>query len=129
MNDSKNIIVFGASLNLQRRVSLTRLIDDEEGLSLFLSEEIDKQRNIRFLFKNVYGYRNFDEGDLVEYWSDLGGYPEHVCFQVTESNFLEWAKQQSPYKEYPEGVKHFTVITSNDVIDILSYDDPIITFE
>lgn len=127
MKNEKIINIFAADLQLQRRIHLTRLVDDREGLTLLLEEEVGEKRKIKFLFKDVYGYRNFDEGDLVEYWAALGGYPGYVCFQIAQSNFLDWAKLQSPYKEYPEGVMHFTVATSNDVIDILTYTKPELT--
>lgn len=124
MNNQDKINGHALKLRLERRVYLTKLVDDQDGLTLFLEEKVGKKRRVKFLFSDVYGYRNFDEGDLMEYWNSLGGYPEYVCFQVSESNFLDWAKEQSPYKKYPDGVMHFTVATANDVIDILTYSEP-----
>lgn len=128
MSDTKTIIKAVASdLRLERQILLKRLVDDSEGLSLFLEETTGQCRKLVLLFSDVYGYRNFDEGDLIEYWNDLGGYPEHVCYQILKSKFLDWAKHQSPYKEYPEGIKHYSVSTSNDVVDILCYEEPKVT--
>lgn len=110
--------------DLCRQILLEILVDDKQGLTLNLVEQAGEKRKVIIQFSDVYGYRNFDEGDLTEYWKKLGGYPEYVCFSVTSSELLEWSRMQSPYKEYPEGVSHFTVATSNDVIDVLSYSDP-----
>lgn len=124
ITSNKNFDIVEFPNDLCRQILLDSLVDNKDGLSLKLIEQGGEKRNVTIQFSDVYGYRNFDEGDLTEYWKKLGGYPTFVCFSVASSELLDWIKTQSPYKEYPEGVSHFTVVTSNDVIDVLTYGDP-----
>lgn len=100
-----------------------RVTDDLHGVKVFVGGNVEN-REYCFHFRDVFGYRNFDESDRFEYWDSFGGVLRCGCYKAEKSEFLDWIRKQSVHGEYPDGLLHFIVVSSDDVIDIAAYDPP-----
>jgi hypothetical protein len=99
------------------------LVDNRSGLCVYLSVS-DAESVFAITFSSFEAYLNADEGARDEYWRSFGGYLQSGCYHATQSGFLDWAKEERIDKELPEGLRHFIVATANDVVDVLSFDEP-----
>lgn len=106
--------------------NITKIVDDSAGLRIFFSCAKELVSEFGVKFNSIHSYRLADESDRMMYWESLGGYLTSLCYEASLSDFLDWTKEQSPFKEVPSGLKHYIISSSNDVLDILSFDEPIV---
>lgn len=108
----------------ERSWEVTEIVDNRKGFHIHVSASENTKADFIIGFSAVYGYRNADEGSRSQYWKSLGGYLKSGCYEAAGSDFLDWAIYESLDKELPTGLRHFIVVTANDVIDVLSFDEP-----
>ena len=102
---------------------INRIVDSSKGLEIFVSGTQGKTTKGVFSFDAYYGYRNFDEGDLLSRWQQIGML--HSGFYAADcSELLDWAAAQSPYGVLPEGLTNYLFVSIEDVLDVLAFDPP-----
>lgn len=120
--------------NIPPKLFKDHLIDDENGLKIVFFEEIEGPK-YSFLFEGyVHSYRNTDEGSLLKTLEYVDKYYQHLdygkwtLFKLKQSSYLEWYTEQTfgMYKNIYQ-IEHYVFFTSDDVIEVLSADPPIIT--
>lgn len=117
---------------LPAKLELQALIDDQDGLRLVFTSVHDD--TYTFLFDGlVFSYRNTDEGTLLKslnrlfnhYEADFIG--DWTLFQVTDSSYLKWLAEESDTSyETVYTIQHYVFLTSNDVVEVLSTEPPIL---
>lgn len=120
--------------SMPARLYKESLLDDGDSLRIILRGETEGQK-YSFLFDGlVLSYRNSDEGSQMRMLEHLHQHYSHLeygnwtLFKMKNSSYLEWFAQES--LERYEGiveVEHYVFLTSNDVIEVLSADSPVIT--
>jgi len=105
---------------------IDKLIDSADGLEIFITGTKSCNASYKIHFETNCGYRNFDEGELIKRWEDEGQLYIGI-YAAETSKFLEWATMQSAHDELSDGIKHYAIVTSDDVVDVLSFDYPQIT--
>jgi len=114
---------FHAQYGIHPPFRVLRLVDDENGLVVLIKGTGENQQTHELLFDGPYGYRNFDEGDTHKY-RERHGISSSGCFELSSSEFLDWAAKENLHDELPEGVKHYALVSSDDVIEVLAFDPP-----
>lgn len=98
---------------------LVEIHDGREGFTFVLAE-VRGERELRFKVQNIYGYRVFDESDILNYMPIVST----GIYLIIESDFQEWAKSATLSRQYPEGNRHFIVVSANGVLEYLGLDLP-----
>jgi hypothetical protein len=110
---------------------VTKIIQDSEGTKFILK---DSKNNVEIFFDGFIPMLTVsDEGIRMRTWMKIESeQPENFFFRhwflykVENSKLLKWVEKES-FGVYEEGLIHFIIATSDDVIDILSYFEPKIT--
>ncbi|CAD5903199.1 hypothetical protein [Carnobacterium maltaromaticum] len=81
----------------------------------------------------IEGFRTTDEGNRWKTVSEIlsthnkGIFAGRILFKVSESDFSKWIESESFNFIQKDDVTHYLIVTSNDLTDILAYEDPIIS--
>lgn len=103
---------------------IQRMEDGPDGLVVYLSDKSNGTITSIVSFGTVYAYRTADEGARCKYWESLGGYLPCGVFEAEETDFSVWARSECLTGELPREIKNFILVSPNDVIDILCFDQP-----
>ena len=101
------------------------LHDDCEGLRIILSGKIGRISNrqpLRILFLTSEFYKNTDESWLI---SDRLGLDDDGNFKMANRSGLIDLVNASSANAMQEGVKHYSIYTEDECVDILSYSQPV----
>lgn len=106
------------------RFELNSLLDAEGKIRLELSN--DENRKFTVISETCLSYRRLDEGDALVGIEDLiaSAGTAKVFYRVEESDFLKWFHLQSDGIYKNRDLQHFSICTSNDIIDLITYDIP-----
>lgn len=97
-------------------------------LSLVLSSDCEGINNvIKVVFDWIHSFRVTDEGDLLKMQNELNGQMKTGIYIVDKSNYLSWFNEQSANIHDAGSVHHYLIVTGDDVIDVLSSVNPMIT--
>lgn len=115
---------------LHRRVSLSSVQDDIEGLRFIFCLHETPEKYFRLMVKEPHSYRITSESLTLNYPpikienTDM----KILFFQLEDSDYLKWIQNISSYA-YKDSrfviFKHFVFCTDNRTIDLISNDDPI----
>lgn len=106
-----------------------QVLDMNEFEINLIFDNTDNILNIKFL-NTILAYQNIDEGKrlrMLEYLSenyDSQFYAEWTLFKIKNSSYLKWFHNESAGVHKNEDVCHYVLLTSNDVVDILSIYEP-----
>ena len=114
---------FHAQHGIEAPFRTLRLVDDENGLNIVVQSSGGTSKAHELRFDGPYGYRNFDEGDVHKYLR-RHGIIAAGCYELPASELFNWAAEENLHEELPEGVKHFAIVSSDDVIEVLAFDPP-----
>lgn len=78
-----------------------------------------------FRFCDHLTYRMMDEGDALEILSELGKGKKIGVYKVENSDFLQWFHRQSCGIRVDDDLTHYSIITLNDIIDVIAFSPPI----
>lgn len=104
------------------RVIIDKVEDSDEGLVIFLHFS-NKNRKFRIIFDPYIAYRNMDESYRARTFTEHGGF-ENSLYLVDNSTWLEWLHTESQGYYKGENIKHYSIITDADCIDVLSEFEP-----
>jgi len=110
--------------SLPLRMYLEALHDDYEGFRLLLRGEEPDSAMIRISFESVLAYRNLDERyylKTLEYKLESN---KGTLFKINNSDFIAWFNEQSYNIYKDENIIHYSILTPNDCVDILSITIP-----
>lgn len=107
------------------KLFLDKITDDENGLSIFIST--DKERKLIINFDCFYSYRNTDESYRLNAINKLRGMSDASIFISTNSEYLYWFNCESLGIYSKENLKHYIILTSENVIDVVALDEPAVT--
>lgn len=81
---------------------------------------------IIFLFDNHLAYRKLDEGDALVALTQLRATAQLglLLYEVRNSDFIEWFVAQGYGIRAADDLRHFSIVTLNDVIDVIAFDPP-----
>ncbi len=104
------------------RVIVDRVEDSDDGLSIYFHlSKTDKK--FRVTFDPYVAYRNMDESYRARTFSEKGGF-ENSLNLVDGSTWLEWFHTESQGYYKGAEIKHYSIITDADCIDVLSEFEP-----
>ncbi|MBU9828167.1 hypothetical protein [Rahnella perminowiae] len=78
-------------------------------------------------FDWIHSFRLTDEGDLLKMQEEQNGKMLTGIYSVDKSQYLEWLSKQSFGIHDGESITHYLIVTSDDVIDVLSSVSPLIS--
>lgn len=104
------------------RVIVDRVEDSDGGLAIYLHLSKTKKR-FKILFDSYVAYRNMDESYRARTFSEHGGF-ENSLNIVENSTWLEWLHAESLGYYRGGDIKHYSIVTDADCIDILSKFSP-----
>ncbi|MEO1151991.1 MAG: hypothetical protein AAFW83_13530 [Pseudomonadota bacterium] len=103
---------------------ITSITDDQNGVSITIEDNSTGLKKGRFKFSTSYGYRNFNEADLHGYWQEIGGMKQTGVYVASSSDFLDWAEKRCGHDALPPAIKHYMIVSVEDVFEILSFEPP-----
>ena len=104
------------------RVVVHKIEDTDEGLVIYIHlSKVKKQ--FKILFDSYVAYRNMDESYRSRTFSEHGGF-ENSLSKVESSSWLEWLHAESLGYYLGRDIKHFSIVTDADCIDVLSEFEP-----
>jgi len=80
--------------------------------------------DISFEASSLFGYRVFDEDQLAVYFESFTGKLATGLYRTPESEIIHRASEQFNFKPYPKGIRQYLIVTSNKIVEILSFEDP-----
>ena len=101
------------------------LRDDRSQLKIFLADESGERVDV--IFDGPIAYRLLDEGDALKTVEAVHAAAERVpLYEARDSEFLLCFFEQNYQVRQGQGIRHFIVMTVNDVIDVLAFDPPLV---
>ena len=103
---------------------LSELKDSKDGVLIKL-DVLNSTKKVKILFSSVFSYRYSGESFRLVTLSKLPARPIIQC--VGDSEYLRWfhSESQELYKDLK--LQHYLIITADDVIDVISDVEPIVT--
>ena len=98
--------------------------DDYEGFRILLKGEDPKSPVLRVSFESVLSYRNIDEGNLLRTLDLIRDREIHPLYTVQNSSWLKWFHEESYNIHVNSDIVHYSIMTHDDCIDILSEFEP-----
>lgn len=107
-----------------KKIHVMGIYDDYEGFRIIVRGDGDTNL-FRFKFDNYIAYRNSDEGARLK---SLNLFPndsrEWCLFQSNNSEFIDWIVSESSGIYLKESITHYYFATPNDIVEVLSLDEP-----
>jgi len=110
--------------NIPRQLLCEGLIDDSEGLKVFLKGMDSSAPIFRITFGSYLAYRNMDEGSKIRTWNRTTGREICPLYIVSHSLWLDWFHEESSGIYNDMTVMHYAIFTECDCIDVLTLDEP-----
>ena len=106
----------------ERSFDLDRLLDESGVLEIALLREDGSK--FKLLFPTYLAYRRLDEGDALGALKDAADSTKlgRSFYRVEESGFLDWFVAQGGIHSR-DPLVHFVIMTANDIIDVICYED------
>ena len=105
---------------------LQELVDKSGTLALTLND--DRARRITISFDSYMAYRKLNEGDALLTLSSMrktSGTAKYF-YRVEDSAFTVWFNQERFDSEPVHTLVHYCIAATNDIIDILALEPPVI---
>ncbi|SHM97213.1 hypothetical protein SAMN05444484_11724 [Flavobacterium chilense] len=125
INDKIEIIKWEPDFtNFPNTIYIASLIDDYEGFRVIVKSE-NSSEHFKFKFNNYISYRNADEGARLK---SLNLFPlnsrQWCLFRAEKSDFISWIVEESSGMYLEEAITHYFFVTPNDIIEVLSLEEP-----
>lgn len=101
---------------------LYELNEGFEGLKIVLREIGASTRGLELFYSSFLGYRVVDESGRLKTLYENNTF---TSFNITSSSeFLDWFKEESRGMYNDNDLKHYSIVSSNKIVDIISIGDP-----
>ena len=105
-------------------VNVEGIHDDYEGFRIILRGG-NPSRVYKLSFENYLGYRNFDESYRLKSLNMFPNNSREWCLFISkDSDFINWAVIESEGFQTKEKIIHFYIATPNDIVEVLSFEEP-----
>lgn len=113
------------AVELPNEVMVLEELCDREGV-LVLTLSATKGDRIRVTFDDYAAYRKADEGDMLATLSEIGATSSlgSTLYEVDVSDYISWFVQQSRGARSKSGLRHFAVLSLDDIVDVISPTPP-----
>jgi hypothetical protein len=117
-------------LNLPKNigpVSCVDFLDDKKGFTVKLTDSMGADAKYAVNFGWVYSYKVSNESFRLRLLDELHKdnlYKNHQFFFVENSEWISWLHTETQRVYEGHNIKHYLIITSEDVIDVLSEHEP-----
>jgi hypothetical protein len=108
------------------RIAVSGLRDEDDGLTILITDESGTFPRATIVFGEVVAYRNINESYRLRTWSenDMASLPSLVT--VDNSRWVRWLCDESQGTLAPDALVHYAVYTADDCIDVVSRGVPIV---
>lgn len=126
MTDSEKYLPIKEVL-VKGRFECENIVDGFNGLSISVRDYEGDYYNLHW-DGGVVSYRNTDEGDRVCFVSEIASLSliGLLLVECVNSKYIKWLHAEKCGIEQ-ENLRHFIVMTSNDIIDVIDYDVPVVS--
>ena len=101
------------------------LVDDLDGLSIYLCSKSDKENLLRVFCGGVLVYRSMDEVHRARTYADhINGSVSYPLRRVENSSFIDWFQEESKDILGLDPIFHYLITTPDDWIDVLERNEP-----
>lgn len=109
------------------RFECETIVDGVDGLSISVRDYEGDFYNL-YWDGGVVSYRNTDEGDRIGFVSEIASLSliGSLIVECVNSKYIKWLHAEKCGIEQ-ENLRHFIVMTSNDIIDVIDYDVPVVS--
>jgi hypothetical protein len=111
--------------SIPRRVEVTSLRDEEDGLVLLLAPENSREPLFRMVFTEFVAYRNINESYRIRTWQGQDMSQASSLAIVEDSSWLGWLRGESGGVLEEFDVVHYAIYTNDDCVDVLAKTPPI----
>ena len=85
--------------------------------------------NYKIIFESIYSFRQCNESErwrtISSVQFDKGNFfSDCLFYEIKNSNYSKWIEEETFATVKAEEIFHFCIVTANDVVDILAYDEP-----
>jgi hypothetical protein len=109
-----------------KRLECKSLSDTHLGLQIVLGD-VASERSIELTFEGFVGYRNINESFRLRTWQKRTPYSTSGVFLVGNSLWLEWLRAESGGVLDGVILRHYSIYTGEDCIDVASEFPPTFT--
>ncbi len=81
--------------------------------------------DVKISFDWIYSFRLTDEGDLLKLQNDLCGKLTVGIYTLNDSDYLRWFNEQSFEIHNDEKLNHYLIVTSTEIVEVISIVVPI----
>ncbi len=122
----KKFIPYDSKLDLPHKIELylNEVRDNKDGL-VFLFADPTSRFLVEVKFDSHLMYRVSDESYRLKRTGELSEFS--FVMEAEESSFIDWFHEESLNIYIKDRIYHFLILSSDDVIDVLSYQKPSIT--
>ncbi|RJP74811.1 MAG: hypothetical protein C4522_22120 [Desulfobacteraceae bacterium] len=110
--------------SIPKRMFCEAIHDDYEGFRILLKGEDPTSPMLRLKFDSVLLYRNIDEGAMLKTLDSIKDREIFPLYIVHNSKWIEWFHEESHNMFIGNEIVHYSIMTPDDVIDILSENPP-----
>jgi hypothetical protein len=110
--------------SIPKRMYCEAIHDDYEGFRILLKGEDSTSPMLRLSFDSVLLYRNMDEGTMLRTLDSIKNREIFSLYTVHGSSLIEWFHKESYNMFSEKEIIHYSIMTPDDVIDILSENQP-----
>ena len=112
--------------NFPKSISIIGLHDDLHGFRIIIKDD-ESDRHFKFTFNNYIAYRNSDEGARLKSYHLFPSNSREWClFNTFNSDFIDWIVTESTGIYSHKDITHYFFTTSDDIIEVLALDEPLI---
>lgn len=108
------------------RIGVSGLRDEDDGLTVFITDESGSTPRATIVFQDFVAYRNINESYRTRTWMehDMASLPSLVL--VENSRWLRWLCDESQGTLVEADLVHYGVYTADDCIDVIARVRPVI---
>jgi hypothetical protein len=117
---SKNLNIINSS-----KFDIIHILYDSDGLSIVIKID-DSEIFYKISFCSNYGFQVFDESRIITRTRELG---INKCglYKFNRTEFMNYVSNLDMQLSFPEGIFHFSIVSKNEIVDIISEDDFILS--
>jgi hypothetical protein len=111
---------------IPRRVAVTSIRDENEGLCLTLAAEETREALVKLIFQDFVGYRNVNESFRTRTWRSQEMASLSSLLIVERSLWLKWLCEESDGILDEAALTHFAIYSNDDCIDVAARAAPLV---
>lgn len=111
--------------NIPSTLDIVCIHNDHNHFYVLLKTE-NSSSVLRIMFEFVLFYRGMDEGYLLRTWNNINKERNASLYVVEDSSLISWFHDESFHVGQDLNIRHYSILTDEDCIDILSSVEPVV---